>query len=64
MGRSGQYIMSKNVLTGLTRRYGSVQCKACGEPIKEGESVVSKQVTRNHVKLFHESCYEGLFLDL
>jgi len=58
------YVMRKSVLTGLSTRHGSIHCRVCGEPIEEGEEVVSKSTSRNNVKLSHRDCWEKLFLDV
>ena len=58
------YIMRKSVLTGLSRRYGPVICRVCGETIEEGEKVISKQNKRGKIKVCHKKCYETLFLDV
>ena len=63
MGSQTVYIMRKSVLTGLGRRYGSVCCKVCGEPIENGDRVLSK-TSKNHTKVCHEKCWEKLFIDL
>jgi len=58
------YLMRKSVLTGLNRRHGRIRCKVCCEPIEKGEQVISKAHGGHGVKLYHEGCYESLFLDI
>jgi len=58
-----RYVMRKSVLTLLRKINGSARCHACEENVEIGQQVVSK-IANHHTKVYHEKCYEGLFLDV
>jgi len=56
-----RYILKTPILSRIKNHKGSARCQVCGEKLKVGDAVVSKP-SRVGVRLFHDSCYESLFL--
>ncbi len=57
------YVMRKNVLERVTRQNGrEAVCAFCQQPLEKGDKVISR-TTKNYTKIYHEQCFEGLFVD-
>jgi len=63
---TSEYVMRIQTLRKLQTIRGEIlRCRRCGEPILPDQKVVSHRSTRTgKFKIYHETCYEMLFLDL
>lgn len=60
-----EFVLTQRLLKWLKNRDVSVDCDRCGQPLKVGEKIVSRQAGCHNLstKHYHVSCYEELFVE-
>jgi len=60
-----EYVMQKAILSRLRQwNHGPLRCPRCDELIEEGQPVVSTvSCVKGLAKVYHEGCYESMFIE-